>query len=94
MAVDPLVQGGGSVYLLRPVSPAGSAWVEARIPEDATWFAGAVAVEQPVHPRHRHRRPARRAPRPMTGGGGLREATGHAPFRNISSGPGDGPPVR
>jgi hypothetical protein len=42
---DLLVHGGGTVYLLRPVSPAGAAWVEQHIPDDATWFGGAVAVE-------------------------------------------------
>jgi hypothetical protein len=42
---DLLVHGGGTVYLLRPVSPAGAAWVDLHIPDDATWFSGAVAVE-------------------------------------------------
>jgi hypothetical protein len=42
---DLLVQGGGSVYLLRPISPAGGAWVDQHIPSDATWFGGAIAVE-------------------------------------------------
>lgn len=42
---DLLVHGGGTVYLLRPVSPAGAAWVDEHIPGDATWFGGAVAVE-------------------------------------------------
>jgi hypothetical protein len=42
---DLLVHGGGTVYLLRPVSPTGAAWVDEHIPEDATWFGGAVVVE-------------------------------------------------
>lgn len=42
---DLLVHGGGTVYLLRPVSPEGAAWVDEHIPGDATWFGGAVAVE-------------------------------------------------
>jgi len=42
---DLLVHGGGTVYLLRPVSRAGTAWVDEHIPEDAAWFGGAVAVE-------------------------------------------------
>jgi hypothetical protein len=42
---DLLVHGGGSVYLVRPVSPLGVAWVDEHISLDAMWFAGAVAVE-------------------------------------------------
>ncbi len=45
---DLLVHGGGSVYLVRPVSPFGAAWVDEHIPPDAMWFGGAVVVE------HRH----------------------------------------
>ena len=43
--VDLLVHGGGSVYLLRPVSQVGEAWIEEHLPADATWFGGAVVVE-------------------------------------------------
>jgi len=42
---DLLVHGGGSVYLLRPTSPVGVAWVDQHISPDATWFGGAVVVE-------------------------------------------------
>jgi hypothetical protein len=42
---DFLVHGGGSVYLLRPISPAGAAWADQHIPSDATWFGGAIVVE-------------------------------------------------
>ena len=42
---DLLVHGGGSVYLVRPASPSGVAWVDDHIPADAIWFGGAVAVE-------------------------------------------------
>ncbi len=42
---DLLVHGGGTVYQLRRVSPAGTAWIDEHIPEDATWFGNAVAVE-------------------------------------------------
>ncbi len=42
---DLLVQGGGSVYLLRPTSRKGCRWLKEHIPADATWFAGALAVE-------------------------------------------------
>ncbi len=34
----------GTLYLLRPVSRAASAWVEEHLPV-ATWFGGAVVVE-------------------------------------------------
>ncbi len=42
---DLLVYGSGSVYLLRPVSHRGVAWVAERIAPDAIWFGGAVVVE-------------------------------------------------
>ncbi len=42
---DLLVHGCGSVYLLRPTSPVGVAWVDQRISPDATWFGGAFVVE-------------------------------------------------
>jgi hypothetical protein len=51
MRVDFELSGGGTVYLLRPVSQAGHHWVEERLPDDATWFDGAVVVE------HRYIRP-------------------------------------
>jgi hypothetical protein len=39
------VQGRGSVYLLRPVSPRGASWVAEHIPSDAMRFAGAIVME-------------------------------------------------
>ena len=42
---DFIVENHGSIFLLRPVSPAASEWVSERIPEDAQWFGDAVAVE-------------------------------------------------
>ncbi len=42
---DLLVHGGGSVYLLRPTSPLGAAWIDEHISPDATWFGGALVVE-------------------------------------------------
>jgi hypothetical protein len=42
---DLLVHGGGSVYLLRPVSRCGHSWVAEHIPSDAMRFAGAIVVE-------------------------------------------------
>ena len=38
------VQGSGSVYLLRPVSRCGAAWVAEHIPPDAMRFAGGSIV--------------------------------------------------
>lgn len=42
---DFLVQDEGSIVLVRPVTQAAQTWVAAHIPEDATWFGGAVVVE-------------------------------------------------
>jgi hypothetical protein len=42
---DLTVEGGASVYLLRPVSAAGSVWIAMYIPFDAQWLGGAVVVE-------------------------------------------------
>ena len=39
------VQGSGSVYLLRPVSPCGASWMAEHIPSDAMRFAWAIVVE-------------------------------------------------
>ena len=43
--VDLLVHGGGSVYLLRPASEAGTAWLDQHITPDASRFGGAIVVE-------------------------------------------------
>jgi hypothetical protein len=42
---DFYVEGGGTVYLLRPVSPAAFCWIEENLPEDRLTFGNAVAVE-------------------------------------------------
>ena len=42
---DLTVEGGGSIYLLRPVSAVGSVWIAMHIPFDAQWLGGAVVVE-------------------------------------------------
>ncbi len=45
MRIDFELSGHGTLYLLRPVSRAASAWVKDHLPDDATWFGGAVVVE-------------------------------------------------
>jgi len=45
ITMDFLVSGGGTVYLLRPISTEAKAWVETHIPDDAQWLGEAVAVE-------------------------------------------------
>jgi hypothetical protein len=42
---DLLVHGHGSIYLLRPTSPRGRRWIDARITSDQTEWAGAIVVE-------------------------------------------------
>jgi hypothetical protein len=42
---DLLVHSGGSVYLLRPASEAGAAWLDQHLTSDARMFGGAIAVE-------------------------------------------------
>ena len=39
------IEGGGTIYLLRPLTPAGFAWIEEHIPEDAQRLGNAIAVE-------------------------------------------------
>jgi hypothetical protein len=39
------VDGGGSVYLLRPLTPAAREWVDEHISQDAQRLGNAVAVE-------------------------------------------------
>lgn len=46
MTADLLVHGGGTVYILRPTSPTGAAWIEEHIQPDAIWFGGGVVVER------------------------------------------------
>src|SRR5262245_53702770 len=45
MRIDFELSGGGTVYLLRPVSLAAHDWVQDHLPADATWFGGAIVVE-------------------------------------------------
>ena len=45
MQIDFEVSGGGTVYLFKPLTPAARAWVDERLPTDATWWCGAVVVE-------------------------------------------------
>ncbi len=45
MRVDFELSGGGTVYLLRPVSRAAHHWVAEHLPDDATWWCGAIVVE-------------------------------------------------
>jgi hypothetical protein len=42
---DLLVHGGGRVYLLRPVSPAGTAWIIECISENARWQRDAASPD-------------------------------------------------
>ena len=50
MCVDFELSGGGTVYLLRPVSRAAHNWVEDHLPDDATWFGGAVVEHRYIGP--------------------------------------------
>ncbi len=43
--VDFLCENHGSVFLLRPVSPAAFAWIEEHLPPDRIAFGNAVVVE-------------------------------------------------
>ena len=76
--VDLFVHGGGSVYLLRPTSRRGSAWVAEHIAPDATVFGGAIVVE------HRYVR-AIRASNTLNDGGACNGVTGEG-FRNLTRG--------
>ncbi len=42
---DLLVQGGGSVFLLRPTNRQGCGWLKEHTSADAMWFVGALVVE-------------------------------------------------
>jgi hypothetical protein len=35
----------GTIFLLRPITDSAQAWVDEHLPEDVTWFCGAVVVE-------------------------------------------------
>jgi hypothetical protein len=42
---DFICENHGSIFLLRPVSPAASAWVEEHLPPDRLTFGNAAVVE-------------------------------------------------
>jgi hypothetical protein len=42
---DFLCENHGSIFLLRPVSPASFDWIESHLPSDRTTFGNAVAVD-------------------------------------------------
>ena len=43
--VDFLCENHGSIFLLRPVSPASFDWIESHLPSDRITFGNAVVVE-------------------------------------------------
>ena len=45
MPIDFEVSGGGSVYLFKPLTRAAHAWVDDHLPDNATWWCGAVVVD-------------------------------------------------
>jgi len=42
---DFLCENHGSIFLLRPVSPASFDWIESHLPSDRTTFGNAVVIE-------------------------------------------------
>jgi hypothetical protein len=42
---DFICENHGSIFLLRPVSPASFDWIESHLPSDRTIFGNAVAVD-------------------------------------------------
>ena len=42
---DAIVYSGGSVYLVRPLTPAADAWIEKNVQDDAQWFGPSLVVE-------------------------------------------------
>jgi hypothetical protein len=42
---DFICENHGSIFLLRPVSPASFDWIESRLPSDRITFGNAVAVD-------------------------------------------------
>jgi hypothetical protein len=43
--IDLEISGGGTVYLLHPLTPAAHAWIAEHLPADALRLGDAVAVE-------------------------------------------------
>lgn len=42
---DVQVENHGSIFLFEPLTEDAHEWIEEHIPEDATWWAGRLAVE-------------------------------------------------
>jgi hypothetical protein len=42
---DFICENHGSIFLLRPISPAASAWIEDNLPDDRLTFGNAAVVE-------------------------------------------------
>ena len=42
---DVSAQNHGSIFMLRPNTPAAHEWITNNIPSDVNWFGGAFAVE-------------------------------------------------
>ncbi len=42
---DFICENHGSVFLLRPISPAGFEWIDSHLPDDRLTFGNAVAVD-------------------------------------------------
>ncbi len=42
---DFILTGGGTVYLLQPVSDSATAWLDEHIGDDAQWLGRALAIE-------------------------------------------------
>ena len=42
---DFICENHGSIFLLRPVSPASFDWIESHLPSDRTTFGNAVVIE-------------------------------------------------
>lgn len=45
MSADLIVHSGGTVYLLRPTSPSGEAWIDENIQPGALRFGSGIVVE-------------------------------------------------
>lgn len=43
---DCTVEQCGGLFIFRPVSAAAWEWIADNVPEDATWYAGGLVVEQ------------------------------------------------
>jgi len=44
-SIDALVSGHGSIYLVRPISNAATAWINENVQDEAQWFGHSLAVE-------------------------------------------------